>query len=339
MGEWDAPARPINVKKRRWLKILGIVCGSVALLLVAAYFVVTSAWFLKLVILPKASAALNATITVGDASISPFSSITLSKLRVQTTGAEPLLRAEEVHCRYSLWAILRGDIRVAEATLDAPVIELVENADGTSNLDPLLKPGGGEAKAGAGSSGPLRLELEQIAVKNGKLRYVKVLPNGGKQVAEVGGLNLTVDTVANEREGKVHVGTDLRFDQGLGGPTNGVVRGRLDGDLDIMLDAKLSPASVKGGLQLNVVEAAGAFRDAADASVTLETDLAFPEIHALAVRFAKGATPLGALAVSGTFNPTTLDGRLNLDLSGIDRQVLNIAGAALGGDFNGTTLA
>ena len=336
MGEWDAPVKPINVKKRRWLIILGIVSGSLALLLIVAYFIVTSAWFLKSVILPKAGAAFNATITVQDASISPFSSITLTKLQVQTTGGEPLLTAEQVHCRYSLWAILRGDIRVAEATLETPVVQLLQNADGTSNVDPFLKSSGSEPKAG--SSQPLRLDLQQIAVKNGKLRYVKVLPSGGKQVAEISGLSLTADTVANARDGKVHVAADLKFDQGLGAATNGVASARLEGEFDFALDAKLRPASAKGSLKFNGVEASGVFRDAAEVSVEIAADVAFPEIHSLALRFFKSTNPLGALVVSGEFNPATLDGRLNLDLRGIDRQVLNIGGAFFGGDFNATTL-
>ena len=336
MGEWDAPVKPINVKKRRRLIILGIVSGSLALLLMVVYFIVTSAWFLKSVILPKASAAFNATITVQDASISPFSSITLAKLQVQTTGGEPLLTAEQVHCRYSLWAILRGDIRVAEATLETPVVQLLQNADGTSNVDPFLKSSGSEPKAG--SSQPLRLDLQQIAVKNGKLRYVKVLPSGGKQVAEISGLSLTADTVANARDGKVHVAADLKFDQGLGAATNGVASARIEGDFDFALDAKLSPASAKGSLKFNGVEASGVFRDAADVSVEIAADVLFPEIRSLALRFFKSTNPLGALVVSGTFNPATLDGQLNLDLSGIDRQVLNIGGAVFGGDFNATTL-
>jgi len=336
MGEWDAPAKPRSAKKRRWLITLGIGSGSIVLLVVIAYFVVTSAWFLKAVILPKASAALNATITVQDASISPFSSITLSKLQVQTTGAVPLLRADSVHFRCSIWSILGGHVRVAEATLDTPVVQVIENSDGTSNLDPFLKSSGSESKAGAVQ--PLQLELQQLAVKNGTLRYVKVLPSSGKRVAEIAGLSITADTIANDHEGKVNVATDLRFDQGLGGPTNGVFGARLEGELDFALDARLSPASVKGGLKLDVVEAAGAFREAADATVTLQADLTFPEIRALALRFSKGANPLGALVVSGTFNPTTLDGRLNLELSGIDRQVLNIAGATFGSDFNATKL-
>ena len=304
--------------------------------MVIGYFTVTSASFLKRVILPKASAALNVTITVQDASISPFSSITLSKLQVQTAGAVPLLRAESVLCRYSLWSILRGNIRVSKATLDTPVVQLVKNPDGTSNLDPFLKSSGGESNAAAGQ--PLRLELQQLAVKNGTLRCVEGLPSGGKQVAEITGLNLAADTIANDHEGKIRVATDLRFDQGLGSPTNGALGARLEGELDFALDTKLSPASVKGNLTLSVVEATGAFGEAAGVGATLQTDLAFPEIHTLALRFSKGPTPLGALVASGTFNPATLDSRLSLELSGIDRQLLNIPGATFGGDFNATTL-
>ena len=41
-------------KRGGWLKILGIVLGVLALLLVVAYFVVTSSGFFKSVILPRA---------------------------------------------------------------------------------------------------------------------------------------------------------------------------------------------------------------------------------------------------------------------------------------------
>jgi uncharacterized protein involved in outer membrane biogenesis len=232
MGAWDTPNKPTHAKKRRWLRILGAVCGALALLLVVAYFVVTSAWFLKGVILPKVSAALNATITVEDASLSPFSAITLSKLQVQTTGPEPLLRAGEVHARYSLWAILRGHILIKEATVESLVGQLIEYADGTSNLDPILRSFGQEAKpksTRSESAEPLQLDLQQIELKNVTLRYVKMLPAGGKQIAEISGLSLNADTIANDQTGKVRISTDLKFDQGMISPTNSPLTAKLGG--------------------------------------------------------------------------------------------------------------
>src|ERR1035441_404914 len=82
---------------------------------------------------------MNAQVTVSDASISPFSQVVLKDLKVQTTGAEPLLTATEGRLRYSLMDIIRGNIHVDEVTLASPTVVLVENADGSSNLDPILK--------------------------------------------------------------------------------------------------------------------------------------------------------------------------------------------------------
>jgi len=103
------------------------------------YFVVTSSAFFKGVVLPRASKAVGGQITVAKVSISPFSRVHLRQLKVQTTGTEPLLQADEVHLRYSRFSILRGTMKVHEVTVVSPVVHLIENADGTSNLDPLVK--------------------------------------------------------------------------------------------------------------------------------------------------------------------------------------------------------
>jgi hypothetical protein len=44
---------------------------------------------------------MNAEVTVDDASISPFSAVTLRNLKVRTTGDQPLISAAEVRLRYS----------------------------------------------------------------------------------------------------------------------------------------------------------------------------------------------------------------------------------------------
>ena len=131
------PSQP--VKRRSWRGKLLTIAGALLVFLIIFYFVATSTAFFKGVILPRVGKALNAEITVGDASLSPFSQVVLRQLAIKTTGAEPLLQANEVRLRYSLWSIVRGNIKVDEVTLDSPAIQIVQNADGTSNLDPLLK--------------------------------------------------------------------------------------------------------------------------------------------------------------------------------------------------------
>src|SRR5688572_12913462 len=91
---------------------LVISLGALLVLLVLLYFVLSSAAFFKGFILPRIAQAMNAQITVADASIRPFSQVTLNKLNVRTTGAEPLLTAEQVRARYSLFSIVRGQYTV-----------------------------------------------------------------------------------------------------------------------------------------------------------------------------------------------------------------------------------
>src|SRR6266568_5482264 len=135
----DSTSAPTPVKRRRWIRKLMVVGATFLVLLVVFYFVATSSAFFKGVILPRVGKALNAEVTVGDVSLSPFSQVVLRQLKVKTTGTEPLLQANEVRLRYSLWSIIGGNIKVDEVTLDSPAFQIVQNADGTSNLDPLLK--------------------------------------------------------------------------------------------------------------------------------------------------------------------------------------------------------
>src|SRR6266571_948685 len=88
MNEWAAPPPPR--KPRRWLRRLAWIAGGLFLLLLLVYFVATSAPFLKVVILPKVGNALHAAITVEDASLHPFFSVSLSGLEVRTTGPAQL---------------------------------------------------------------------------------------------------------------------------------------------------------------------------------------------------------------------------------------------------------
>src|SRR5882724_3327961 len=124
-----APSR----RPRRWLRILMGLIGLFVILLIVFYFVATSSAFLKSVILPRASKSLNADITVADASISPFKEVVFHNLKVQPHGAETLLTASEVRARYHLMDIIRGNIHVDELLLSSPTVDLIQDADGTSN--------------------------------------------------------------------------------------------------------------------------------------------------------------------------------------------------------------
>ena len=108
------------------------------ILLVLAYFVGTSGAFLKSVVLPRVGKAMNATVTVDDLSLSPFSSVSIKGLKVATQGDTPLLTAAEIQVRYSLVDILGGKLTLHELRVESPMIQIVPTADGKDNLAPLL---------------------------------------------------------------------------------------------------------------------------------------------------------------------------------------------------------
>ena len=99
-NEWSPPPPP--KPRRRWPRRLAWAAAISFVLLVVVYFFVTSFTFLDLFVLPRVSQAVNAKITLEDASISPFFKVTLRGLKVQTSAlGEPLLTQPALQSHFS----------------------------------------------------------------------------------------------------------------------------------------------------------------------------------------------------------------------------------------------
>ena len=324
-------------KRSSWLRKLLFAFGGLLVLLVVAYFVVTSSTFFKGVILPRVSHAVGGQVTVTDASISPFSHVTLRQLTVKTTGTEPLLQAEEVRLRYGLFAILGGTLKVNEVTIVSPVVQIVENADGTSNLDPLMKraakPAAQPTPSPAAAKAP-QIDLRNFALKNATVRLVKHLKGGGSEMSELTGVNITLDQFKNGQSGKLTLAAALKITR----PTNDVLEARSGGTIDFTLGADLLPQVLKAKVEQEVLRAEGSLRELAGHRSTLTGDVTPTEVKELSQRFFQGDKLLGELKVTGPLDLARKEGRLKLEVASIDRQVLNLIGAPLGMDFGTTTL-
>ena len=321
--------------KPRWGRRIGIAFLILIVLLIVLFFVATSGAFLKSVILPRASKSLNAQITVDDASISPFSQVILKKLRVQTTGAEPLVTANEVRLRYSLMDIIKGHINVDEATLDTPTINLVKEADGSSNLDPLLK---GEKKSEETKPSDKKpdLNIKNVALKNGTVRITQKLKQGGPNTTELTGVNVSLDQLKSGGPGKLTIASDLRMQNRPAANSNDVLVAKINGAYDFALTTDLAPQSVKGSTKIQVTSAEGSFKDAAGLAANLEADATPTQINQLGFRFEKSGQQLGQLRVYGPFDLAKTEGTLTVELVGIDKNILNIAGSGM--DFGASTI-
>ena len=165
--------------------------GFAGLLLcfVFGYFIITTSAFFKIAILPRISHTLGAKVTVADASISPFSHIYLNQVKIAVPGAEPFFNAESVRLDYSLMRIIGGNLKVDDVLVESPSLTIVENADGTLNIDALRKQPGSTSPAPPAasqqSSKPTRLELKNIAIKNATVHCIANLPGGGTRTIEL----------------------------------------------------------------------------------------------------------------------------------------------------------
>ena len=327
--------------KRRWLKKLGIIAGAPVVLLVIAWFVVTSDAFFKGSILPRIGKAMNATLTADSASISPFSQVTLRGVKLQTTGAEPLLTVTELRTRYSLTAMLGGTIKVDEVLIDSPVVTVVENADGTRNTDALSQGVKAEAKetkpAPTATSKPPQVDLKNFNLKNATVRYIRNYAGGTRDVIECTGINITLDDVKNGAAGKLAFALDAKADLN---PPDAAPRGTLaakhDGRYAFTLGPDLMPTQISGSDKVDITQATGALKELAGSGLDFTAEMTPSEIKGVVVSFRKSGTALGELRVSGPFDAVKREGKLTLTVAGIDRKLLNLAGAIAGLDFGST---
>jgi len=330
-------------KKGGWLRLLGWLFGGIFVLAIVAYFVGTSGAFLKGVILPRVGKAVNADISVSDASISPFHEVVLKDLKVKTTGADPLVAISEVRLRYSLMDIIGGNINVEEVAVVSPTIVLVMNPDGSSNLDPLTKSGPKEttpaAKPTAATkpSKPLRIDLKKFSLTGATLRAIMISTNGAKDIYELSNLNLTLSDLKNGQTAKLALSAAIRAQKHSPSPAlAALLQASLNGSLDLGLTADAKLATAKGNLHLGVDRAEGVLSQLASFSTDLDCDLTPTDLKGLALRFQKGTASLGQMRVSGPLDMAKLEGRLVIEIPAIDKQLFNLATTGSGMDFGNT---
>jgi uncharacterized protein involved in outer membrane biogenesis len=341
----DTIAASMPPKPRsRWLRRLAWFFAILLILLVAAYFVATSSAVLKGVILPRVGSALNATITVSDAALHPFSGIVFRDLKVQPAGQPALVTASEVRVSYHLLDILGGNLRVDEIALVSPAVELVVNPDGSSNLDPILKalqskPTAEKKPAAppAGASKPPRIDLGKLLVSNATVRQIKNYADGRRDSAGLTNVNVTLTNLKNGQTAKLELAADIRV---ANQSTNagGLLAASLKGNFDCAFNPDLKPGSASGGVSMSVSQAGGAFSDFDAFRAALDCDVTPADIKKFALHFEKAGEPLGELAVTGPFDAEKMAGKLDVQLRGIDRRLLNLIARKSGLDFGTTTI-
>jgi uncharacterized protein involved in outer membrane biogenesis len=325
---------------KRWSRRLAFLAVGLLLILTVLYFVATSSAFFKTVVLPRASKALNAQITVGDASVSPFSRVALKDVQVKTTTAEPLVVVQEVRVRYSLWAILKGSVKVDELFVASPRVTLVTDAAGRSNLDPITgRPAATVQKPERPTSKPPRIDIKKVTVENAVIRLVQEHKGGGRDLTELRKANLNVTDLKNGQTGKLTLTTEMSIEQNRPAPAiNGSAQAQLESSFNVGLASDLNLASLQGSSRLSVNRATGSLAEAAGVVAHLDAEITPTELKQVVLRFQKEGAELAEMVASGPLDLVRREGKVKAEIRRIDRRLLNLAGASAGFDFGGTEI-
>lgn len=327
-----------RARSRRWRWLFGGVAVLAALLIVA-YFVLASGFFVRKFVLPRVGNQLGATLTARDAAFSPFSRLELWDVRLAPPGApgEPVFTAAHIRARYRLGDLLGGKIALEELAVESPALTVTENADGTSNLDPLLKKAPARQPRAPTPPSPAPvpvLDLKRITITNGTLRRVVSAKDGGREFAEVRDFALVVSDLKNGGTGRVAFSGTLALEQRAATDVPRQFRGRFGGEFALGMTPDLQPAQARGEAALVIQSALGQWAELAGLRLNLNCDATPQEIKTLQLAFARDGASLGEASAAGAFDLAKTEGRLMVAMRVADRRVLNLFGAGAGLDFD-----
>src|SRR3569833_509189 len=266
--------KPAPRKRGAWLRVLLSIVVIIVVLLVVVYFVATSSSFVQHQILPRVSESLGANVTVSSAEVHPFSRVVWHDLKVQATNQPALLTAPEASVSYSLMDIIGGNIHVDDLTITSPVIQVVKNADGSSNLDPLMKSlkksAGEKPKAPEKASKPLQVDVRKVTIANATILSVDNHSNGTRDLVELTNVALSLTGLKNGESGKLTLSAILRDENNPPAPAMyGLLQAKVDGSFNFSFTPDLKPSQILGDAHLEISQAAGSFNDFAKLLGTL----------------------------------------------------------------------
>ncbi|MCX6887555.1 MAG: AsmA family protein [Verrucomicrobia bacterium] len=334
----DAP------KGRKWLKITLWVGLVLFVGLIVLYFTATSSAFLKAMVLPRVGSAINAKVTASDILVSPFSEVVIKDFKIETSGSSPLFAIAEVRARYSLMDIIRGNINIEEVALVSPRVAIVQNADGTSSLDAIIKSqtpaSPTPAKASTSPSKPILVHLKKLTLTDGAFAMTSRHKDGGEDKVDINKLNLTVENIANGQSGKLSITADMAMARPPAGTNQAAqsLRAGVDGIFTLALAQDLQPTAVQGNLKLAIGEATGALSQASGMAANLVCDITPTEIKQVSLRLEKSRMNLAEVLVAGPLDLLKKEGNISVSLRSVDKALLNFVGAGFGLDFGPTTI-
>jgi len=114
-------------------------------------------------------------------------------------GSSNFLSTEQITVHLSLMPLLEKKVELKYLHLYGVNLSLIRYADGTLNIDDLLKPG----------KENIKIQLKRIVVKNGTVHWSDMLHKGGGLSTTLNNLSLSLDNIARGQKGTFKLSSDI----------------------------------------------------------------------------------------------------------------------------------
>jgi len=299
----DAPASTLQKKKSKWPRRLGGLAG----LLLAGWLFVSSSFFLRTFVLPKAGEALGGELIADEADWSPLSSVRLTKPRfMPIEQTEPLFTADELNIEHDLFAIMGGTIQLKKVSLIKPVIRLAKGADGKANYDNVIAQI--NTPANRASAEPAQINISNITVTEADFSMTTTNADRQVETLAVQLSELSIDRLANGQPAQIKLTTALQS----AAPDGQTIEANSEFLGTIQLGTDLSLGQTTAEMELAFTNGTGKFEQLNNSQLSAAIKAKLPEVQKLALKIQRGESVLADATLSGKFDPTTLDSDLNI---------------------------
>ena len=303
---------------RRWRKVLLGLGGLGLVVLVGGWYFLNSTFFFRGIILPRLEEKLRAQIVAQHIDWSFLGGITLRGLVVQTTGDEPVFKAEELRLRARAWELGEGSI-ISQLHLVDPVLHVVVADDGTSNFDSireaLRRDDGGETP-----------DVSDVSIRNGIFLFTRESKTSGLR-----DLSFTMSRWSDGEKGGITLAANVSHEEGankIAGELN--LKGSLTGS------GNLWPAQFEGEASLKAKDVEGDYIAWSGVSLRLQGDLDENVLRGFQLNLTDGDKS-GTLRAHGKREPAG-DWALDVKTNGLVRRVLILSGMELADSMGEVTI-
>jgi AsmA protein len=182
--------------KRLLLMMTGLVCVSVALILILAKILITPERVRESLV-PLVTETLHRELQVGKIEISLFSGIILSDVvLLESDSTESFLSVDKAVLRYRFFPLLFFKIELDELRLEQPLIKVQRFADGRFNFSDIVESSAEQtpdqsAETNKSTNSAVSVYISEIVVENGSFSFLDQF-DGEKRSHSIAALNLSI---------------------------------------------------------------------------------------------------------------------------------------------------